>query len=255
MGSESSGFAQSQSSQAGQSGASFLPWQEAAAQKIIATYLANMEMLSAELAQQGGPTAGQGEDFAGYMTNVGGTPPTFSDVTASPIWSDRLLREAVNDIWATQEARAAQAPAMRPGFGSNSPLLAELMAANRARASVVGGQQENQLRQRAAIENAQHMLNAQMAQTNVENLRSADERQRRQLALGVRGQDLGFAGQKLSSLLGALSSGGSFGFLQPLPWSWNRGSSSSYSQQKSRQGAGVGDMFGFGTTDGTGAWA
>ena len=165
------------------------------------------------------PEAMGSDDYLKWASLMDKEAPQFTDIPISPIYSQQMIGEKTNDIWATQDARAAEAnrQAMQTGFGigSNSPYLADVMAGNMGRAAATGAREEGSWERAAALQNAQHELNQRMAQTNVENLRSQNMWQGSALALqgyGIdqqaRAQDIAAQlqgrGQDVSSALGAL---------------------------------------------------
>lgn len=233
------------SSSSSQSGSYFLPWQEELGQKLGNTYANALDSFVNKFnSQPGGDGASAGAlpgggDFASYFNSVAGPTGSgqFTNIPQNPVWTPQMLNQATNDLFSDASARSANQAreiqqGLRPGFGANSAVQAELLNANQGRNDAIAAREANSLFQRAGVENAQHGLNTAIAQSNVENLRSAHQRQLAQLASGVRGQDVqrdvalqGIAADERNALLRAFGGfGGGGGFLQPLQFSQSESS-------------------------------
>lgn len=192
-----------------------------------------VDSISGFLDRQGGqtpPGGGGASDFQGYFENVGGPPQSFTDVPIGGVYSPGQIQQGVNAIYADNDARSATQSRdinqqLRPGFGQNSPLLAELQANNTGRFQAMAGDQARQFDQTAAEMNAKQGLASRGLQLNVETNRAMADQNRRGLALGARGQDLTFQNALMQALLGA---GGVGGLLGPLNYSQQSSSTHPY---------------------------
>jgi hypothetical protein len=165
------------------------------------------------------PGGGSGADFGGYLENIGGPPNNFTNVPVGGVYSPQQMQQGVNAIYAGNDAKAQTQAGnlqqqLRPGFGANSPLLAQLLQGNDARYFGMAGEQARKFGMDAARMNAQQRLASQGMQLNVETRRAGADQNRRQLALTGRGQDFTREIGLLSALLQA--GGGAGSLFRPL---------------------------------------
>ena len=190
------------------------------------------------------PGGGAASDFQGYFENVGGPPANFTDITQGGVYTPQQVNEGVNSIYADNDARAANQSRnlnqqLGPGFGANSPLLAELQQSNQGRFQALGQGQAREFGQNAALVNAQHSLARAGAQTNVESLRAGDDQNSRSLGLQARSQDFDRERSLLSLLAGF---GGAGGLLGPLTNSQSTASSGVPSMRAKYSRSGIKDL-------------
>ncbi len=132
--------------------------------------------------------------------SVGGQSQQGPAISSRPVWDDSQVNQRVN-LMAAQNSQkaasqmnAAQQQAAGNGFGSRSPLLAELNARYQGQAMANTTRGENDLRWNAAQGNAQQVLAAQQAQEQQVANRNQEDIERRKTWSGYQ-----------SSLLGALA--------------------------------------------------
>ena len=160
-------------------GQQFEPWQQAGRE----------EALSFALSALPGAVGAQGTNFSDILSQVGGTPTEFSNIPIEGVLSPLQIQSRVNSTTALGNAtaqgnlRQLQEQFAGRGFGSNSPLMAELSANIYGQALAGNTAAELNFREQSARDNAVQMLGARQAQTNVEQARSQDELQRRAFSL------------------------------------------------------------------------
>ncbi len=173
-----SSFSRTQSSSS--SGERFEPFQQAGRE----------EALTFALQQLPGAFNNDGPgSFEDNLAIVGGANTPFTNIPQNGVLTPQQIQQRVNattaqgNMTAAGNLRRLQDRFGGRGFGSNSPLMAELQAQIQGQALAGNTSAELNFREQAARDNAENMLQSGIAQTGVEQSRSADDIARRQLAL------------------------------------------------------------------------
>ncbi len=216
-------------------GQQFEPWQQAGREQALTFALSALP----------GAVGAQGTNFSDILSEVGGTPTEFSNIPIEGVLSPLQIQSRVNSTTALGNAtaqgnlRQLQEQFAGRGFGSNSPLMAELSANIYGQALAGNTAAELNFREQSARDNAVQMLGARQAQTNVEQARSQDELQRRAFSLDFALRQF----ERENALLQAIS-----GYTSPLDFSISGSAPQPAPLFGQRQAinpiAGLGDFFG-----------